>query len=125
MQTIKEPKEVKAIKPHVCNFCACRIPKGDTYVKSVHVHDGGVYDWKAHKHCAQIATRLKMYDGCDDGLTQDDFIETIHTEHDEILIAKIPDEQVQELQDVVEQLRHVGFRYKLGYVIRHYAKLDK
>ena len=125
METISYPKQTKARKEHRCNFCACRIPKGDTYVKSTHAYEGSIYDWKTHTHCSEIASRLKMYDHCDEGLTQDDFMETIHSEHDDILCSIIPDDQVQKFSDIIRQLRSVNFKAKLGYVIRHYKKIDK
>lgn len=57
METLTYPKETKAIKEHICNFCNSRIPKGDTYFKSTHKFDGMVYDWKSHKHCSEIADK--------------------------------------------------------------------
>jgi len=125
METLTYPKETKAIKEHSCDFCACRIPKGDTYIKSTHKYDGQVYDWKTHKHCAEIADRLKMYDHCDEGVTQDDFMETIHCEHDDLMIKLLPEKEQQNYSDIIQQLRRVNFRDKLGYVIRYYKKLDK
>jgi len=125
METLKLQKETKAKKVYSCDFCACRIPKGDTYIKSTHKYDGQIYDWKTHKHCAEIASRLKMYDHCEEGLTQDDFMETIHDKHDDILISMIPNDEAQKFSDIIQQLRRVNFRDKLGYVIRHYKKLDK
>lgn len=125
MKTLTYPKETKAIKKHSCNFCSLRIQKGDTYIKSTHVYDGSVYDWKTHKHCAEIADRLKMYDDCDEGLTQNDFLETIHFEHDDLMIKLLPEKELQNYSEIIQQLRRVNFRDKLGYVIRHYKKLDK
>jgi ribosomal protein L24E len=124
METLAYPKETKAIKVHICNFCSLKIPKGDTYVKSTHKYDGKVYDWKSHKHCTEIALRLKMHDHCDEGVTQDDFMETIHCEHDDILISMIPIDNHKKYSDIIQQLRRVNFRDKLGYVIRHYKKID-
>jgi hypothetical protein len=125
METLLSPKDTKAIKEHRCDFCSGKILKGDTYIKSTHKYDGMVYDWKNHKHCAEIASRLNMYDDCDEGLTQDDFMENIHSVHDHILISIIPDSEAQKFGDIIRQIREVNFRAKLGYVIRHYKKLDR
>lgn len=125
METLSYAKEVKANKDHRCNFCGEKIRKGEVYSTSTHKYDGRVYDWKTHKHCSDIATRLKMYDDADDGLTEDMFQETIHYVHDDLLITMIPNEERNKYTDIIQQLRCVQFRHKLSYVIRHYAKIDK
>jgi len=126
LETLTYQKEVKAIKEHRCNFCCEKIKKGETYMKSTHKQDGTVYDWKTHKHCSEIVDRLKMYDDCDEGVTMDDFTETIHCKHDDLLIEQLPyKEQPQRFNDIIQQLRHVKFNDKLWYVIRYYKKLDK
>ena len=127
METLIYQKEVKAIKEHSCNFCGTKINIGEAYMKSTHKHDGDVYDWKTHKYCAEIASRLKMYDDADEGVTMDDFMETIHCKHDDLLIDQLPfdKEQPQKFSDIIQQLRHVKFKDKLWYVIRYYKKLDK
>lgn len=124
METITYQKDTKAIKEHRCNFCGEKINKGEVYNKSTHVNDGELYDWKTHKRCANIADRLKMYDNADEGLTQDDFMETIHQVHDDLLIIKFPKEEIQKYSDVIQQLRRVMFKDKLTYVIRHFIKID-
>lgn len=127
METLTYQKEVRAIKEHSCNFCGTKINIGEVYMKSTHKHDGDVYDWKTHKYCAEIAERLKMYDDADEGVTMDDFMETIHCKHDDLLIDQLPfdKEQPQKFSDIIQQLRHVKFKDKLWYVIRYYKKLDK
>jgi len=127
METLTDPKEVKAIKEHSCNFCGTRINIGEIYIKSTHKHDGEVYDWKTHKYCAEIAMRLKMYDDADEGITMDCFMETIDCKHDDLLISQLPfdKEPTGKFSDIIQQLRHVNFKDKLWYVIRYYKKLDK
>lgn len=125
METLTYSKEIKAIKEHICDFCASRIVKGDKYMKSTHKYDGMVYDWKTHKHCSEIADRLKMYDDCDEGLTQDIFMDIIHNVHDDLLINLIPEEELKKYSDIIQQLRRVKFDDKLGYVIRYFKKLDE
>lgn len=125
METLTYPTETKAVKEHSCNFCAEKITKGETYLKSTHKYDGEVYDWKTHKHCAELAERLKMYDNADEGVTGDFFQETIHCVHDDLLFGLIPNEEAQKYSDIIQQLRKVRFKDKLGYVIRYYKKLDK
>jgi len=125
METISYPTDVKAIKEHRCDFCGGRIPKGDTYTKSTHKGDGDIYDWKTHKHCADIATRLKMYDDCDEGLTADGFQESIRNEYYELILSKFSSDDIKKYSIIIQEFRNVVFRDQLGYVIRHYAKIDK
>jgi fructose 1,6-bisphosphatase len=125
MKTISEQKEVKAVKEHRCNLCGSKISIGDTYMTSTHKSDGDIYAWKTHKHCSEIADRLKMYEECDEGLTGDDFQETIHGEYFDLMLNKFTKEDVAKYSDVLQQLRNVRFNDKLWYVIRHYNKIDK
>lgn len=125
METISYQKEVKANKEHRCNFCCEKIRQGETYVTSTHKQDGTVYDWKTHKHCSEIADRLKMYEDCDEGLTDEGFQESIYSEYFDLMLALFEKEDLKKYPDVVQQLRNVRFKDKLSYVIRHYAKLDK
>jgi len=82
METISYPKEVKAIKDHVCDFCCDKIKKDEKYNISTHTQDGSIYSWKTHLHCDAIASRLEMYKDLDgEGLTGDMFHETIHCVH--------------------------------------------
>lgn len=127
METLTQEKEVKAIKEHKCNFCGGKISVGEIYMKSTHKCDGDIYDWKTHKYCAEIANRLKMYDDAYEGVTMDDFIETINYKHNDLLIGQLPfdKEQPRKFSDIIQQLQKVNFRDKLWYVIRYYKKLDK
>ena len=125
INTITYPKEVKAIKEHSCNFCLDKIRVGETYIKSTHVFDGQLYDWKAHKNCAYIADKLKMYDDCENGVNDEDFSESISEEHYCLLTNRFANDEKQKYRDILQQLRCVSFKEKLGYVIRYYKKLDK
>lgn len=126
METLKHQTEVKAIKEHKCSFCSYRISKGETYLSSTYKNDGSIYDWKAHKHCEQLALQMKMYEDIDsDGLTQDAFIDIVSNEHDDILIGLFTISECEKFSDVIKQLRYVNFRDKLSFIIRHYNKLEK
>jgi len=125
MQTLKYSTESKAQKDHVCNFCGGKIFKNEVYLKSTHVGDGQVYDWKAHKYCSMLATKLNMYEDADDGVTQDMFIDAVSYKHDDLLIEMFPKEDVQKYSDVIQQLRHVNWRNKLFFVIKHFNKIEK
>lgn len=118
VQTIKNHSEVKAIKEHICNFCNDKILIGEIYIKSVHVNDGELYDWKAHWYCNELASKLDMYKDADDGVTDQMFQETIHSVHDDLLIQMFSEDEINKYSEVVQQLRKVKFRDKLLYVIR-------
>ena len=125
METLLSPKLIKSVKNHSCNFCGEVIEKGKDYIKSTHVYECHVYDWKTHEHCANIASRLNMYEDFDEGLTQEGFMEIVNEKHIEILINKIPDKDIFKFSDIIMQLSKVRFRDKLWFVIRHFSKLDK
>lgn len=85
METIQSARNTKALKEHKCNFCQSKIEKSTMYVKSVHKYEGTVYAWKTHIYCAEIASKLNMYDMVDEGLTGDDFIEAIQYEYSKLM----------------------------------------
>ena len=74
METLRYGK-VKARKAHVCSFCGCTIPVGETYWRSAHKANGELYDWKSHEQCAELVDMLNM-EG-DEGVTGEDFYEYI------------------------------------------------
>ena len=125
MKTISDSKEVKARKEHRCNFCNERITIDTKYMKSTHIYDNQVYDWKTHKHCNKLATRMDMYEYCDEGVTMDDFMETISCKHSDILIGQITEDDRPKFGDIIQQFNWVLFRHKLWFVIRHFNKIDK
>ena len=125
METLTYQTDTKAKKEHSCDFCGEKIRVGETYSKSTHKHEGSVYDWKTHKHCSDLATQMKMYDECEEGVTQDDFIEYVSSKHFDLLVGLFPEKEIQKYSDVIQQIRYVSFKQKLSYVIRHYAKLNK
>lgn len=75
---------LKSIKPiarkeHKCMFCGGVISIRQKYDRQTCVYDGSVYDWITHEECIEIASKLDMYDGCDDnGLNDESFIECIN-----------------------------------------------
>lgn len=125
METISYASEVKANKEHRCDFCSEKIAQGETYLKSTHKNDGDVYDWKTHKYCGELATKLKMYDNADEGVTQDFFMESVEVEYINLMIDLFPREEHSKYINVFQQLRCVRWHDKLFYVIRHYAKIER
>ena len=121
MTTLAEPKETKARQNHQCSLCGYRIPKGDTYIKSTHVYDGEIYDWKTHTHCSDVAKDLKMYDHYDygEGLTGEDFSENIKNEYWSIMLSKFSEEDRDKYSKEISEFKYVQFRHKLGAVIRY------
>lgn len=124
METLKPAKDTKAVKDHICGFCNMKIKKGETYIKSTHTHDGEIYDWKTHPHCEWIANTLGMYDFCDDGMTGEDFMESIHEEYKDLMIKLLPGPE-KRYTAILSELNNVMFRHKLGYVIRHYRSMER
>lgn len=113
MVTIQTATETKAIKDHKCNFCLGEICKGSKYMKSVHKQDF-IYSWKTHKHCSEIASKLNMYDYCDEGLTTDAFIEIIKDEYSHIMSNT--QNELYEIKDFVLP----DFQGRLKFVLNYY-----
>jgi len=98
---------------------------GETYLKSTHVADGDIYTWKAHRYCSKLAETLNMYSECEEGVTMNDFMEMVSSEHGKILASQLPVHDVHKYGDIMLQLSHVKFREKLWFVIRHHKKIGK
>jgi hypothetical protein len=128
-EMIRSQTETKAKKDHVCNFCGFKIVSSEIYIKSTHVGDGEVYDWKSHKHCYYLCDRLKMHDNDDgEGITSSMFQETVDSAYDDIMIDIVrtfPKYEMEKQNIIIEQLKRVRWRDKLGHVLRHYLKIDK
>jgi hypothetical protein len=124
METLRMPKLTKAIKEHRCNFCSIRIPKGDTYMRSTHTYEGMIYEWKSHTWCEEIVNRLKMHESCDEGVTQNDFMEIISDEYHNLTLELLHGIEQKRCNELIKQLFEVNFKHKLDYVIRHYKKID-
>lgn len=69
----------KAKKDHKCNFCGFVIPKGTNYQYQA-IKGDYFYTWKSHLRCLDIAGKLKMWNDCDEGVTEEDFYEIIKEE---------------------------------------------
>lgn len=90
-----------AQKEHTCNFCGFKIAKCEKYDWQKLVHDGLLYEWKAHLSCCDLASELDMYDYADDGVTQDYFIEHIDEAYSKI--SKDWDKNFRHRLDTVKQ----------------------
>jgi len=82
METIYD-KVLNARKNHICNYCGLIIEKNGLYERQVNKYNGEVYTWKSHPSCTKLASDLIMYDYQDEGLTQEDFIEYVHSIYDD------------------------------------------
>jgi basic membrane lipoprotein Med (substrate-binding protein (PBP1-ABC) superfamily) len=87
MQTLSIEKP-KAKKQHKCDFCGLIIEIGEVYELQKNVSEGTLYSWKYHLSCNEIASKLDMFDNCDEGVTGEDFKENIRTEYQDIMISK-------------------------------------
>ena len=75
---------VTAKKKHRCNFCCGEISIGERYQKQA-IKGDGFYMWKSHLRCVKICNELNMFDYCDEGVTHDDFVETINVNYFELI----------------------------------------
>ena len=90
MKTLSQRKP-KATKGHVCDFCYDKINKGEVYENSTNVYEGVLYTWKTHHRCSEIASKLKMYDDADEGVTGDMFIDYINDYYSDLNQVQIDD----------------------------------
>lgn len=114
METLSYAKATKANKDHKCDFCLELIAKGTEYELSVHKGDGGVYSWKTHKHCAELASKLRWYDNCDEGLTTEGFIESLKCEYQDIM----HDHYNAEYES--KDFKYPQFKEQLSFVLKHH-----
>jgi hypothetical protein len=79
-----------ARKEHTCDWCLQKIHIGEAYNKQTIFDNGSAYTWKNHRHCAELASRLKMFEAFDygDGLCQSDFHDCITEEYRDIVYEK-------------------------------------
>ena len=70
-----------AKKEHRCDLCVFNIVAGEKYDWQKNVSDGMLYEFKMHLSCLELASKLNMFEECDDGLTRDDFIEFVAQEY--------------------------------------------
>ena len=68
----------KATVEHVCDFCGCKIAKGEKYEFQTYVFDGLPYTWMEHLHCQSLCEKLWDYADPDEpGMTSSDFIDAV------------------------------------------------
>jgi len=109
MITILSKQIVKARKLHRCNYCDDLIIKGQKYERSGLIFDDHPYTWKSHLYCNEIANKLRMFDECDEGLTQDDFYECIQGEY-----CNVVKEEEDCKRTFLEMLKFVCDYYKIN-----------
>ena len=107
-------REPIAKKEHKCMLCGGIIEKGEQYERQTCVYDGSIYDWICHKHCSFLASKLDMYDYCDDdGLDSEHFSEMIddymHDNHYDELINDIPKDWRLDLPELTMKIVEEDF----------------
>ena len=80
---VLDRKNRVAKKEHTCDLCGFKIATGEKYDWQKNVHDGMLYEFKMHLSCLELASKLNMFEQCDDGVTGDDFIEFVAQEYPE------------------------------------------
>ena len=101
----------KAKKEHKCNFCLCKIEKGQDYNYSTYKLDADFYDWKIHLHCLEISSKLNMYDDAEYGVTDEDFQITIRQEYKNLM--SLYNSEIYEYENFI----YPDFEGQLKYVL--------
>lgn len=86
LNTLKQPKRIKARKSHSCDFCDKTIFVGEEHTISTYAMDGSVYDWRECDRCkvyVKEAFNNKDY-SWDDGMNNQQFHDYMWSEHYEI-----------------------------------------
>jgi len=94
-----------ARKNHLCNYCNGTIQVGEKYENQTNVFDGAIYTWKGHIRCQKIMSELDMFDTYDEGVTGEDFHESIIAEF-----------------SAIDGPEGLDFQGKLDFVCKHYLK---
>lgn len=76
MPEILQERDRTARKAHICSYCGETIKKGETYEWAKLKSEGQIYEWKNHRKCGFIAAELWDYADPDDGMTEDDFMDS-------------------------------------------------
>jgi len=80
METLDRKIRV-AKKEHKCDLCGFKIEVGEKYDWQKNIFDGELYEFKSHLSCLELASKLNMFEDCDDGLTSGDFVEFVEQEY--------------------------------------------
>ena len=115
MELIGSPINRKARKKHLCDWCLCNINIGEIYGIQTINYDG-LYKWKYHIKCLDIAIKLKMFDDCYDGLSSEYFIDYIINEFYEI--HRHLNSDIYKSKDY----KFISFEEKLDFVCNYYLK---
>ena len=114
MEIIQDPRETKARKQHMCDFCQETIAINEKYIKAVYKEDN-IYSWKSHLYCQNIASKLRMFNQSNEsGVTSDDFQEYINEEYRDI-ITKTETELYESTTYTVPE-----FKDRLEYVLKYH-----
>ena len=116
METISSSTPI-ARKNHICNCCGEIITKGEKYDRSFHKCCGDVYGWKNHIQCSEIASKLDMFDSCDEGLSGESFRECVKCEYADLYAKLHP------LSYETDSIP--SFAEQLIFVINHYLTPNK
>ena len=107
-----------ANKEHKCMYCGGIIKKGEQYERQTNIFDGSIYDWICHKRCSFLASKLDMYDDCDDdGLDGEYFSERIddyvYDNHYDESIDDISKDWQLDLPELTKKIVEEDFKIEL------------
>lgn len=108
-------KTVTARKPHICDWCLEEITEGSQYERSALFYDGTAVTWRNHPYCMEIASKLKWFAECDEGLSPDDFRESVKYEYMEIM----SNHHTEEYES--ETFVYPSFAEQLQFIIKHHS----
>ena len=63
---ILKTKRRKARKEHTCDYCGCKIEKGEVYNRSTCKWSDSIYDWACHQECSEVVSFLDAWIDADE-----------------------------------------------------------
>lgn len=109
--------KTKARKTHKCDWCNCNIDIGEIYERQTISDSGSLITWKNHVKCSEISHFLNLFnENPSDGLSSDDFQESIKDEFLNIMSEKFKDKYES------KDFKHLIFLEKLDVVCRYYLE---
>jgi len=131
---ISATKSTKAAKQHTCDLCGQKIHEGETYLKSTHADSGDIYDFKMHNHCNYLVEKLNMWDGCDEGLDNEAFINYIDDAYGKLVHSLFVEPamvskfsrvmSINRYNEIVGMMKMAPFPKKVGFMFRYWEDKD-
>lgn len=80
-------KYIVARKQHRCDYCHLPIHKSTTYYSSFIVNDEGVWTWKSHTSCDELAAIFFKEQVIEEGMDHYEFVSCVELYYEKLFIV--------------------------------------